>query len=129
MKGRLDELISKDQKKNFKKKPKRAVKQKFSSYHVFDPTPLNPTTTKKKKTKKEIKKFRKGLNLNNFAEKTHILFKNKIVAKKEFVFDNSRQNEIYRKNDHRFNSILLDPNIWREKLKDVFRELNKKSVN
>lgn len=105
------------------------MKNNFSSYHQYESIPQNPPKKKKKRHKSEMKRFRKGLNLDNFADKTLDLFKNKIVLKKDFVFNTGRQQDIYRKNDHRFNSILLDPKIWRNKLAGVFDKIKMDQSN
>lgn len=108
-------MISKDRKESIDKMAKSIpTKQKFGSYGngkigIFD-------KINKGKSKREIKNFRQGLNFNNFAEKTNIYFKNRLVNHEE-DFDKSEDK-----------LIPLDPEIWRNKLTEVFKELKGENI-
>jgi hypothetical protein len=77
---------------------------------------LNRRKMSKNASKKSIKLFREGLNFNNFAEKTNLYFKNKLV-------DHSDVQENYEEN-----LVTLEPHFWRKKLSEVFMELRGENI-
>lgn len=103
-KGRLDELISKDR---GKMKSKRLSEPSF--YHLEN---------LKKKSKKEnsweykkaIKNFRQGLNFSNFAEKTNVYFKEKLVDR-----DSAKPAS---------EMVTIPSGLWQNKISKVFKDLS-----
>jgi hypothetical protein len=115
-KGRLDELISKDR---AKKRTPESSTLSFKNENVMineEANTLKRRNLSKTRSKKAIKNFREGLNFNNFAEKTNVYFKDKLVNHSD-VHD-----------DYENNLVTIEPQFWRKKLSEVFMELRGENI-
>lgn len=70
-------------------------------------------------------KFKEEFTLSTYARKMEKMFKGQIKEKREFILKFDKNQDIYRQNDFKYNSVKFGKEMWNMKLDDSLRFVQK----